>query len=71
MPLVQITLIAGRDDATVQTCMKKVAQTIHETLGAPLNSIRVIVNQVPANQWLVGDRTREEMDRAAAEATTR
>jgi 4-oxalocrotonate tautomerase len=66
MPLVQITLVQGRDEATVKRCMKAVAKTIHETLGAPLASIRVIVQQVPASQWAVGDQTRDEIDAAKA-----
>ncbi|HTH97372.1 MAG TPA: tautomerase family protein [Stellaceae bacterium] len=63
MPLVQITMIEGREDAAIQNCMKRIAHTIHETLGAPIETVRIIVNQVPSKQWMVGDRTREEIDR--------
>jgi 4-oxalocrotonate tautomerase len=62
MPLIQITLVQGRDEAMVKRCMKAVAKTVHETLNAPLESIRVIVQQVPGSQWAVGDRTRDEID---------
>ena len=67
MPLVQITLVQGRDEATVKRCMKAVAKTIHETLGAPMSAIRVIVQQVPGSQWGVGDQTRDEIDAKAKE----
>jgi 4-oxalocrotonate tautomerase len=66
MPIVQISLIAGRDEATVKRCLKAVARTIHETLGAPLETIRVIAYQLPATQWSVGDQTRDEIDAAKA-----
>ncbi|MBN9114496.1 MAG: tautomerase family protein, partial [Pandoraea sp.] len=54
MPIVQIHLVEGRDDATVKACVKAVARTVHETLGAPLESIRVYATQVPAAHWAVG-----------------
>ncbi|MGO4329542.1 tautomerase family protein [Cupriavidus sp. 2TAF22] len=66
MPIVQITLIEGRDEATVKRCIQEVARTVHATLGAPLESIRVLVSQLPATQWSVGDRTKDEIDAARA-----
>ncbi len=62
MPLVQITVIQGRATEDVKHCIKSIARTIHETLGAPMDTIRVIVQQVPAEFWAVGDRTRDEID---------
>lgn len=62
MPIIQITLVAGRDDAVVKRCAKAVAKTVHENLGAPLDSIRVMVYQVPSAAYVVGDRTRDEID---------
>jgi 4-oxalocrotonate tautomerase len=66
MPFIQITLIEGRDEALVKQCIKEVARTVHTTLGAPLESIRVIAHQVPGAQWAVGDRTKDEIDAARA-----
>jgi 4-oxalocrotonate tautomerase len=64
MPIVQITLVAGRDDAIVKHCIKEVARVIHQTLDAPLETVRVIVQQVPSHQFAIGDRTRDEIDLA-------
>jgi 4-oxalocrotonate tautomerase len=66
MPIVQIALVEGRDSATVKKCIKEVAHSLHRTLGAPLDTIRVLVTQLPASQWGVGDRTRDEIDAARA-----
>jgi len=66
MPIVQISLITGRDETTVKRCLKAVARAVHETLGAPLETIRVIAYQLPASQWAVGDQTRDEIDAAKA-----
>lgn len=68
MPLVQITLIEGREQTLVTECARRVARTVHETLGAPLDRIRVVVTEVPATHWLVGDQSRAETDAAAAAA---
>ena len=73
MPIVQISLIEGRDPEAIKRCVKAVARTVHETLGAPLETIRVVATLVPAAHWAVGDRTRDEIDaarRAASEGKT-
>ena len=63
MPIVQITLVEGRSDEAVQRCVKAVARAMHETLGAPLPTVRVFVNQIPPQHFAIGDRTRQEIDR--------
>jgi 4-oxalocrotonate tautomerase len=69
MPIVQITVVEGRDAAALKNCVKEVARTVHKTLGAPLATIRVIiVHQVPASLWAVGDETRDEIDASKAAA---
>jgi 4-oxalocrotonate tautomerase len=68
MPFIQVHLVAGRDPAAVRQCLKEVARTVHRTLGAPLDSIRVAAIEVPPGQWLVGDRTREELQAGSAES---
>lgn len=60
MPIVHISLVEGRSDEAVNACIKAVARTIHETLGAPLPTIRVYATQVPGMHWAVGDRTKDE-----------
>ena len=64
MPLVQITMIEGHDGAMITNCIQQVARAVHETLGAPLEAVRVIVQEVPPNRWAMGDRTRAEIDAA-------
>ncbi len=62
MPIVHISYVEGRDPESLASCVKAVARTVHETLGAPLETIRVYATGVPAAQWAVGDRTRDEID---------
>ena len=47
MPVIQISLVEGRDDESIKRCIKEVARTVHQTLGAPISAIRVVVQQVP------------------------
>ncbi|WP_127131054.1 tautomerase family protein [Georgenia sp. SYP-B2076] len=60
MPLVQISLVRGREKETVQECVREVARTIARTLDAPLSSVRVIVTEVEPDHWAVGDRFTDE-----------
>ena len=70
MPIVQITVVAGRDAACLKHSVKAVARSVHETLGAPLGTIRVIVHEVPASYFCAGDETRDEIDaRQAADSS--
>lgn len=68
MPLVQITLLEGRDSAALTRCAKEVALAVQRSLNAPLPSIRVIVQQVPPAHWIVGDRAKDEPDPASGGA---
>jgi 4-oxalocrotonate tautomerase len=62
MPIVQISLVEGRKPDDIKRCVRAVAAAVHDNLGAPLTTIRVTVNQIPAFCWGVGDRTKDEMD---------
>lgn len=66
MPIIHISLLEGRSDELIKATLKAVARSVHETLGAPLDSIRVYATQVPPTQWCVGEQTKDEA-RAAAQ----
>ncbi|HEY1609317.1 MAG TPA: 2-hydroxymuconate tautomerase [Paraburkholderia sp.] len=61
MPVVHISLVEGRSDEALTACVKAVARAVNETLGAPLETVRVYVTQVPGAHWAVGDKTKDEM----------
>ncbi len=54
MPLVHITMIEGRSDEAKEKLHQKVAQAVHEALDAPLESIKVILHEVPAKHFSSG-----------------
>lgn len=60
MPIIQITMLEGREPEVVEQCIRNVAQTVHESLGAPLSTIHVYVNEIPKNYYAVGDKLKSE-----------
>lgn len=70
MPIIQISLLQGRSEALVSQCAREVARTVHDTLGAPLDTIRVLVTELPPTHWAVGERTRADIDAARQTATS-
>lgn len=60
MPIINITIVEGREEKVVQQCIKAVANTVHKELNAPLSSIRVSVNEVPPNRFAVGNQLKSE-----------
>jgi 4-oxalocrotonate tautomerase family enzyme len=60
MPIVTINMVAGRDRAKIQDCLRQVAETVSRTLDAPLTSVRVMVNEVDPELWTVGTTLKSE-----------
>lgn len=60
MPIIQVTLVEGRDDVVVENFIREIARTASRELGAPLSSVRVMVNQVPENRFAIGDRLKSD-----------
>ncbi|HEY4238354.1 MAG TPA: 2-hydroxymuconate tautomerase [Kofleriaceae bacterium] len=54
MPFVEVTLIAGRDPQQKRELMKRLTDAVEETIGAPRESIRVVLREVPPEHWAVG-----------------
>jgi 4-oxalocrotonate tautomerase len=54
MPLVEVTIMEGRNREKKDAMMMEVAQAVHRTLEAPLETIRVVIREVPAAHWSVG-----------------
>ena len=60
MPVVHITLVEGRNNETIEKCIRNVAETISKDLNAPTDSIRVMVNEVPSNRFSVGQKLKSD-----------
>jgi 4-oxalocrotonate tautomerase len=51
MPVVQIHMIEGRTIEQKRALVKKVADAVHETIGAPLENIHVILSDMPRTNY--------------------
>jgi 4-oxalocrotonate tautomerase len=53
MPIIQITLVAGRTDEQKAAMYKEVTEAVHRTLGAPRENVRIMINEIPAKHFAV------------------
>lgn len=67
MPLVEITLAAGRSSQQIRSLIHEVHQAVLRTVNTRPEHIRVIVREVPRSHWATGDVTLTEMDTATKE----
>ncbi len=54
MPLVNVTMARGRSPEAKSKMLHAIADAIHESIGAPRDSIRVWVNEVENTDFLAG-----------------
>lgn len=54
MPFVEVTLIEGRTREQKVALMKALTEAVVSTVGAPRESVRVVLREVPAEHWAVG-----------------
>lgn len=54
MPIVQIHLLEGRDDNKKRALVKEVTKAIETTLGTPPEKIRIILSEMPYENYAVG-----------------
>ena len=57
MPIVRIQLAAGRSPEEKIDLMKSVTDAIHQSIGAPLDTIHVMVQEIPASDIMIGGQT--------------
>ena len=58
MPIVTVTLIEGYDEATREDLAGRLSDAARAAIGAPLDGITVVLNEVPAANYLRGRRRR-------------
>lgn len=51
MPLIQISILEGRTPEKIEELIKEVSKTVSTTLDAPMESIRVLINEMPLEHW--------------------
>jgi 4-oxalocrotonate tautomerase len=62
VPLVEITVVEGRDAPTLRRLISEVSHAVASSVGAPLGDVRVIIREVPSTHWAAGDTTIQERE---------
>ena len=62
MPLVEVTIGAGRTADQIRAMMRDVHHAVLRTVNTAPEHIRVIVREVPRDHWATGDLTLTELD---------
>lgn len=60
MPLIEIHLLEGRTDEQKKNLLAAVTQAVHESIGAPLPSIRVWVQEMSPKEYMVAGELASE-----------
>ncbi len=60
MPFIDVTLVEGRSPEQLRSLVTKLTDAAVEAVGAPRESIRVVIREVPATHWAAGDVTIAE-----------
>lgn len=66
MPLIEVTLAAGRSPEQVRDMIHGLHEAVLRTVDTRPEHIRVVVREVPRSHWATGDATLEEMDAQGA-----
>ncbi len=53
MPVVLIHMLEGRSKAKKRVLVRKVTEALTETLAVPAERVRVIISEVPGENWAV------------------
>lgn len=69
MPFIEVTLVEGRSPEQLRALISGLTRAASEAVGAPPESVRVVVREVPATHWAAGDVTIAERATHEGEAT--
>jgi len=63
MPLLLVKILEGRPPETVEALIAALTETTAETLGAPRESVRVLVEELPKSHWGIGGKSAKALGR--------
>jgi 4-oxalocrotonate tautomerase len=66
MPIIQVSLIEGRDAPAKERLIRELTRAAVDALDAPIASVRVILQEVPAAHWGAGGVSKAESARQEA-----
>ncbi len=63
MPIAQINIVEGRTDEQKERLIHEVTDAIVRSLGAPVESVRIILNEMPKQHFGIGGQSVKKLGR--------
>ena len=63
MPFAQIHMMEGRSDEQKRAVIEKVTAALVEAVGAPIETVRVLITEVPKTHWGIGGKSAKDPGR--------
>jgi len=63
MPFAQIYMLEGRSEEQKRAVIEKVTQALQDAVGAPRESVRVWIHDVPKQNWGIAGASAKDMGR--------
>jgi len=63
MPIIVAHILEGRDAETKARLIRDITETVVKTLGAPAESVRVIISEMAKDEYGIGGKTARELGR--------
>ena len=63
MPIAQINILEGRTDEQKEELIREVTDAISRSLGAPVESVRIIITEMPKQHFGIGGKSAKENGR--------
>ncbi|AYQ43437.1 MULTISPECIES: 2-hydroxymuconate tautomerase [Burkholderia] len=63
MPVAHLYILEGRDDDKKERLIAEVTQAIHRSLDAPVESVRVIITEMPKAHFGIGGQSAKQRGR--------
>ncbi|AOI96165.1 4-oxalocrotonate tautomerase family protein [Burkholderia ambifaria] len=63
MPVAHLYILEGRDDDKKERLIAEVTEAIHRSLDAPLESVRVIITEMPKAHFGIGGQSAKKRGR--------
>jgi 4-oxalocrotonate tautomerase family enzyme len=61
MPMLNVQILQGHSSAKKTDLLKKLTQSVVDSIGAPLASVRVVLQEIPAEHVIVAGEIGKEM----------
>jgi 4-oxalocrotonate tautomerase len=63
MPIAHIQILEGRTEEQKRAVIEKVTQALVDALDAPVQTVRVLISDVPKSNWGIGGVSAKDLGR--------